>query len=289
RVRRLERGARAAARAARERRQGVQHARRGNDARPRDRRRAGHGAGRRRRSRGERARRRARGRDRARRPRRRAAAPRAHSRGPALPALQRGRRTDQLPLAARPDRAMSVPHETARVPWTLAVRLLLRDWRSGEVLVLAAALTIAVAAISAVAFFTDRVRQAITQEAGEALAADLRLESTRPLPERYRELARDAGLEIADVVHFRSVVRAGATGSLADVRGVSAGYPLRGTVRIADVLGGAPYDAVGVPAEGEVWAEPALLARLGADVGDELEVGSLKLRVAKTLEFRPDE
>jgi putative ABC transport system permease protein len=40
---------------------------------------------------------------------------------------------------------------------------------------------------------------------------------------------------------------------------------------------------------GEVWAEPSLLARLGADVGDELEVGRLRLRVTRTLEFRPDE
>ena len=31
------------------------------------------------------------------------------------------------------------------------------------------------------------------------------------------------------------------------------------------------------------------MARLGAAVGDELEVGRLRLRVARTLEFRPDE
>ncbi|HEX6999244.1 MAG TPA: FtsX-like permease family protein [Gammaproteobacteria bacterium] len=177
----------------------------------------------------------------------------------------------------------------ARVPWSLAGRLLARDWRSGEVLVLLAALTIAVAAMSAVTFFTDRVRQAVTQEAGEALAADLRLESVRPLPATYREMAAEEGLEVAEVVHFRSVVIAGESSSLADVRGVSEGYPLRGTVRIADRLSGAPYDATGVPPPGEAWAEPALLARLGAQVGDVVEVGDLDLRVTRTLEFRPDE
>ena len=40
---------------------------------------------------------------------------------------------------------------------------------------------------------------------------------------------------------------------------------------------------------GEVWAEPSLLARLEAGVGDEIEVGTLQLRVTQTLEFRPDE
>ena len=55
-----------------------------------------------------------------------------------------------------------------RVPWSLAGRLLARDWRSGEVLVLLAALTIAVAAMSAVTFFTDRVRQDLQRFSGSA-------------------------------------------------------------------------------------------------------------------------
>ena len=175
------------------------------------------------------------------------------------------------------------------VPWSLAARLLARDWRSGEVLVLLAALVIAVAAMSAVTFFTDRVRQAVAQQAGEALAADLRLESINPLPPSYRELAERHGLAIADVVSFRSVVLMGDASSLADVRGVSEGYPLRGAVQVADELSAVPRVVTGIPRRGEVWAEPSLLARLGADVGDEIEVGSLRLRVTQTLEFRPDE
>ena len=134
-----------------------------------------------------------------------------------------------------------------RVPWSLAGRLLARDWRSGEVLVLLAALVIAVSAMSAVTFFTDRVRQAVAAQAGESLAADLRIESINPLPASYGELAGRDGLRTAEVVSFRSVVLAGEKTSLADVRGVTEGYPLRGTVRIADALGAAPYDATGVP------------------------------------------
>ncbi len=178
---------------------------------------------------------------------------------------------------------------SSRVPWSLAGRLLARDWRSGEVLVLLAALIIAVAAMSAVTFFTDRVRQAVAQQAGEALAADLRLESINPLPSSYRESAERHELAVVDVVSFRSVVLAGDASSLADVRGVSEGYPLRGAVQVADKLSAVPRTITGIPRSGEVWAEPSLLARLGADVGDEIEVGSLRLRVAQTLEFRPDE
>jgi putative ABC transport system permease protein len=167
--------------------------------------------------------------------------------------------------------------------------LLARDWRSGEILVLLAALVVSVSAMSAVTFFTDRVRQAVGQEAGESLAADLRLESNDPLPEEYFASAARQGLESASIVHFRSVVVAGDSSSLADVRGVTAGYPLRGEVRVANRLGGEPHAAHGVPQRGEAWAEPSLMARLGLRVGDTLDVGKLHIKVVQTLEFRPDE
>jgi putative ABC transport system permease protein len=176
-----------------------------------------------------------------------------------------------------------------RVPWSLAGRLLIRDWRSGEVLVLLASLSVAVAAMTAVAFFTDRVRQAVTQEAAEVLAADLRVESVTPLSTEYLELADSLGMESAEVVHFRSVVVAGEVTALADVRGATAGYPLRGEVQVADDFGAAAYVIDGAPAPGEVWAEPGLLARLDIGVGDVVSIGSAQLRVAHTLEFRPDE
>ncbi len=176
-----------------------------------------------------------------------------------------------------------------QVPWSLAGRLLARDWRSGEVIVLVAALIVAVAAMSAVSFFTDRVRQAVSQQAGEALAADVRIESVNPLPDAFRTIAASNDVVTADIVHFRSVVVAGTSTSLADVRGVSPGYPLRGEVRIADELSGTPYAAEGVPPVGEVWAEPSLLARLGLEVGDRIDIGALNLLVGHTLEFRPDE
>jgi putative ABC transport system permease protein len=167
--------------------------------------------------------------------------------------------------------------------------LLARDWRSGEVVVLLAALVVAVAAMSAVTFFTGRVKQAVSQEAGEALAADLRLESVIPLPAELEALAVAHGLATGEIISFRSVVVAGEATSLADVRCVSATYPLRGEVRVADALAGAPRRADGLPARGEVWAEPSLLARLGVAVGDAIDIGRSRMRVAQTLEFRPDE
>ena len=174
------------------------------------------------------------------------------------------------------------------VRWGLATRLLMRDWRAGETAVLLGALVVAVAAMGAVGLFTDRVKQAVSQQAGEVLAADLRLESSYPLADDFPVSARAEGLATAEIIHFRSVIVANGASSLADVRGVSAGYPLRGEVRIADELAGTPRAATGAPQPGEIWAEPALLARLNVGVGDTLEIGELTLRVTQTLEFRPD-
>ena len=62
-----------------------------------------------------------------------------------------------------------------------ATRHLWRDWRAGELAVLAGALVLAVAALTAVSFFTNRVSRAVELQAAELLAADLRVESPRPL------------------------------------------------------------------------------------------------------------
>jgi len=175
------------------------------------------------------------------------------------------------------------------VPAGLAFRLIARDLKSGELLVLLAALIVAVAAMSAVVFFTDRVRQAVQQQAGEALAADLRLEYSEPMPASLKLRADELGLETADVVRFNSVVLAGDASALVDLRGVSAAYPLRGELRVGDSLDARPRAIDTVPAPGQVWVEPALLARLNIDVGDSITVGELTLTVDKTLEYRPDE
>jgi putative ABC transport system permease protein len=102
-------------------------------------------------------------------------------------------------------------------------------------------------------------------------------------------MAREEALAVAEIIQFNSVVLAGDASALVDIRGVTAGYPLRGELRVAAELGGQPVTTDRIPEPGEAWAEPALLARLGLDVGDEIEVGRLRLRVGRSLEFRPDE
>jgi putative ABC transport system permease protein len=172
-----------------------------------------------------------------------------------------------------------------------ALVALLRDARSGELGVLFWGLVVAVAALTAVGFFTSRIGEGIRQQAGAVLAADLRLESGRPLELEgsYGREARARGLARARLVGFASVVFAGEVSQLASVIAATAAYPLRGRLRLAD----APYapgrPASGVPARGEAWADPRLLARLNVPVGGRLALGALNVRVGAVLDYRPDQ
>ena len=170
-----------------------------------------------------------------------------------------------------------------------ALRSFGRELRSGEVLVLLAAVSLAVAALTAVGFLTDRIGKAVARQANEVLAADLRLRSQAPVPAAWRELAEEYGLETADTMSFPSVVFYGDDSALSSILAVSDQYPLRGRVRTATAMFGEQVPAEGIPARGEVWADGALLARIGADVGDVLDIGELRLEVSAVLTYRPDQ
>ncbi len=171
----------------------------------------------------------------------------------------------------------------------LAWRLLLRDWRSGELTVLGIALVIAVTSLTAVAFLTDRVGHAVELRAAESLAADLRLGSSQPLPERYIRMGEQAGLQTASMLIMPSVVFEDDRSTLSSIRATTAGYPLRGRLKTAPRLLSEASETEEIPASGEAWASTRLLARLGVDTGSVVTVGKASLKVTKVLDFRPDQ
>lgn len=169
----------------------------------------------------------------------------------------------------------------------LAWRLLLRDWRAGELRILLSALIIAVTATSAISFFTDRLQRAMLSQSSELLGGDLLLQSPRPLDEAWLNKAEDEGLQHAEALEFPSVVVSGDNLQLAGIKAVRRGYPLRGGLRIADTPFGSERPTHAIPAEGKAWVEARLLPLLGIGVGDTLELGSLSLTVERVLTFEP--
>jgi putative ABC transport system permease protein len=170
-----------------------------------------------------------------------------------------------------------------------ALRNLWRDLKSGELSVLLLALVVAVLSLTAVGFFTSRISQGVRAQAAEVLAADLRLESPNPIPERYFAEARARGIRSAQVVSFPTAIFSGNLSQLAALNAVTANYPLRGRLRIADAPFGAGRVTDQVPGRGEVWIDSRIIAHLKLELGASLSIGAAAFRVTQVLDYRPDQ
>ncbi len=172
--------------------------------------------------------------------------------------------------------------------WHTSWRMLWRDWRGGELSILAAGLVIAVTSITAVGFFTDRIERGLKLQSAELIGADLVITSARPDVADYLEDTRGHGFQAATTQQFRSVVLANERPQLVEVKAVSAGYPLRGVLRISDSAFGADEATTAIPAAGDVWVEARLLQLLDLQVGDEISLGATTFTLRKLLRYEPD-
>lgn len=171
--------------------------------------------------------------------------------------------------------------------WRFALRLLISDWRAGELRILAAALVIAVAASTAIGFVSGHMGRGLLDESADFLGADLALASPRPIERSWLEYATAQHLRLAETLVFASVVVKDDVLQLSSVKAVDENFPLRGEVRTAMAAFAHDAPATGVPSTGEAWAATQLMNRLGLQIGDEVEVGERKLTVTRVLTFEP--
>ena len=179
---------------------------------------------------------------------------------------------------------------------TLSLRMSARDWRAGELRFLLVALIVAVASLAAVGFFIDRMRSSLNRDAHQLLGADLLVNGDGPIRAAWRNEALRRGLLLADTVTFPSMAQAGegeqSVAVLASVKAVSAGYPLRGRLKIttsaqqANDAQGAPTAAT--PAPGTVWVDANVLTALGSKVGGTLKLGEQRFTIAQLIAAEPD-
>ena len=175
--------------------------------------------------------------------------------------------------------------------WSFAIKSLFRDLRSGELSVLLVAIVVAVSAMTAVGFFTDRVGRSIKLQAGAVLAADVVVQAPMPMDPSFVAEARKQGMQAAEAMSFLTMVlpadTANESNALTMITAVSDGYPLRGELLVADVMYGEAARADGIPEPGTGWAEPGLLGRMNIDVGDQVVIGERTLTIARVLEYQP--
>ncbi|MGI9134041.1 MAG: ABC transporter permease [Rhodoferax sp.] len=176
--------------------------------------------------------------------------------------------------------------------WSLGWRTLWRDLRSGDLRLLLLAVTLAVAAISAVGFFADRLKGGLQRDARQLLGGDAVVASDNPTPALLVEQARQRGLRAATGLSFPTMARAseaqGGATRLVALKAVEPGYPLRGQVRLVSSgpAGDAPTRAI--PAPGQAWVDAALLEALQLRVGDALLLGRSSLRIDAVIAIEPD-
>ncbi|MDQ2780400.1 MAG: ABC transporter permease, partial [Pseudomonadota bacterium] len=179
----------------------------------------------------------------------------------------------------------------------LAWRQTLRDFRAGELRLLAVAVTLAVAALTAVGFFADRLNTGLHRDARQLLGGDAVVGSDRPTPPDLAAKARELGLVVSLSATFPSMGRAteaqGGGTRLVAVKAVDASYPLRGKLQLrgaAPAGGGtaATESVSAAPAPGTAWVDPSLLEALQLKVGDMLLLGDARLTIARTIVIEPD-
>lgn len=173
----------------------------------------------------------------------------------------------------------------------LAWRQLRRDFKAGDIRILFAALVLAVVAVTAVGFVTDRAERALAIEANRLLGGDAVVRGDAPIEGAIRDAAAAPGLESVDTVELDSMIRVGAGDAaalqLGDVRALGDGFPLRGSFRIVGA-DGVERDAEAVPEPGTAWMSRAGADTLGASVGDTVFLGDRSFRLTALVLQEPD-
>jgi putative ABC transport system permease protein len=170
----------------------------------------------------------------------------------------------------------------------LAWEMLRRDFRAGEMRLLALAMVIAVASVTSVSFFTDRLSQRLGREANQLLGGDLLLVAEHAWKPDFAARARQEGLQVASSWSFTSMASTAKGTQLAGVKAVEPGYPLRGVLRVAPGLNLPDAETRAVPEPGSVWLDERLCAALGVKPGDEIGLGDGHFRLARILTFESD-
>ncbi|MDF2867568.1 MAG: transporter permease [Gammaproteobacteria bacterium] len=170
----------------------------------------------------------------------------------------------------------------------LAFRLLIREWRAGELYILLAALILAVACVASVGFATDRMQQAIEHQGAELLGGDIAVTSPKPMPESWSVYAKQLGLNTSISLEFASMLNAGEQYQLATVKAVDDNYPLLGVLEARTAFTAPANKMLRGPQPGEAWLEPRLWSTLQLKLNRLVTIGATALTASHVLAYEPD-
>ena len=174
----------------------------------------------------------------------------------------------------------------------LALKMLLRSWRGGQLGLIFSALVLAVAVVTSVALLAERVERALVKESSSFLAADLVVSSSQATDADWLQRAEQQGIRTARIASFASMTFAGDEMHLASIKAVESSYPLRGAVKRSTVPFATDESEIETvesgPKPGELWVDSRLLPLLNIELGDMVDVGDGSFKVSHILIEEPD-
>ncbi len=164
-----------------------------------------------------------------------------------------------------------------------ALRLMIRDLRSGDILTLLFALIISVGTVTSIGLFIDRLQLSFEQQSANLLAADRLIRSDDAMPKYWRDKASDLSLQLAENTTFSTMLFAGDALQLSQLSAVTDSYPLKGAYLVDGSLFGSGHPVTTPPQQGQIWLSSRLASLLNISIGDQVDVGETTLTVASYL------
>ncbi|MEG0045984.1 MAG: FtsX-like permease family protein [Comamonas sp.] len=176
--------------------------------------------------------------------------------------------------------------------WILGLRNLWRDLRAGELRLIIVAVLLAVAALTSVGFFADRLQAGLQRDARQLLGGDVVVVSDNPTPATFVDQAQQQGLQAVATASFPTMARAdqaqGGASRLVALKSVEPGYPLRGVIQLNQGAGQPVLEVRAIPESGNVWVDAPLLEALGLKLGDALLLGDSSFHISHIIVVEPD-
>ena len=170
-----------------------------------------------------------------------------------------------------------------------------REFRTAPMRLLMGSIVLAVMALATVVFFSQRLQAGLWRDAHQLLGGDAVWVSDQAVPDPVLQQAHRLGLKTSVQVTLASMASAaepdGAEPRVPDsqslpvlvaLKAVDGAYPLRGQLQLQ--LG----REASAPLPGEVWVDPSLLTQLSLHVGQGLQLGRSRLRIAGVIALEPD-
>ena len=176
--------------------------------------------------------------------------------------------------------------------WALAARYARRELRSGlsGFRVFIACLTLGVAAIAGVGTLSESIKEGLRQDARGLNGGDVSVSLVqRPASDAERARLAQGG-RLSETIEMRAMARVGSDGaqrSLVELKAVDEGYPLVGSVE----LDGGTYLRQALALKDGIYGavvDRGLLIKLGVQVGDTVEIGEARFRIAGVIRREPD-